>query len=452
MNINFNAFFRVIGLATFLMSGAMVIPLIVAIYYNEATSIQAFLCTIFFCVSIGIIIKKFLKPSEKTMTMRDSFFIVPIFWILASAISASPFVMQGCIPNPIHAFFETTSGLTTTGSSILKDVECLPKSMLYWRSFTHWLGGMGILIFMLALLPSIGMKGNALAAAESPGPTMDKLTPKISDSAKNLYKMYTVFTAIMIVILMLCGMNFFDASTHAFGSIGTGGFGIYNNSIAHYKSPLIEWIIAGFMIFSGINFNLYYYALTKKNGYKILLKDEEFRFYIIIILLEEMVENGVYEDVEANYYYTSGMLRANQTMNVIFGDVRREIISNLAERAFGLFEKQSHEELLSNPDYIRWINENTETENPGGVESMTQFRERIRKGFNELLDMHSKRRYQKMAADRNSVCVCHAGSISVIIMYLFDPDCKNFYSYTPDTGRGYVLEIENGKPISYSQL
>lgn len=285
MNINFNAFFRVIGLATFLMSGAMVIPLIVAIYYNEATSIQAFLCTIFFCVSIGIIIKKFLKPSEKTMTMRDSFFIVPIFWILASAISASPFVMQGCIPNPIHAFFETTSGLTTTGSSILKDVECLPKSMLYWRSFTHWLGGMGILIFMLALLPSIGMKGNALAAAESPGPTMDKLTPKISDSAKNLYKMYTVFTAIMIVILMLCGMNFFDASTHAFGSIGTGGFGIYNNSIAHYKSPLIEWIIAGFMIFSGINFNLYYYALTKRNGYKILLKDEEFRFYIIIILL-----------------------------------------------------------------------------------------------------------------------------------------------------------------------
>ena len=168
--------------------------------------------------------------------------------------------------------------------------------------------------------------------------------------------------------------------------------------------------------------------------------------------LEEMVENGVYEDVEANYYYTSGMLRANETMNIIFGDVRREIISNLAERDFGSFEKHSHEELLSNPDYIRWINEHTETENPGGIESMTQFRERIRKGFNELLDMHSKRRYEKTAANRNSVCVCHAGAISVIIMYLFDPDCKNFYSYTPDTGRGYVLEIENGKPVSYSQL
>lgn len=168
--------------------------------------------------------------------------------------------------------------------------------------------------------------------------------------------------------------------------------------------------------------------------------------------LQEMVDEGVYDDVAANYYYTSGMLRANETMNIIFGKVRREIISNLAERDFGIFEKHSHEELLSNPEYMRWITENTETENPGGVESMTQFRERIRTGFNELLDMHAKRKNEKLEENRNSVCVCHAGAISVIIMYLFDPNCENFYSYTPDTGRGYVLEIENDKPISYSKL
>lgn len=168
--------------------------------------------------------------------------------------------------------------------------------------------------------------------------------------------------------------------------------------------------------------------------------------------LKDMVDAGIYQSVVADYYYTSGMLRANETMNIIFGKVRREIISNLAERDFGTFEKHSHAELLSNPDYMKWITESTETENPGGVESMTQFRQRVRMGFTELLDMHLRRKNEKLEKNRNSVCVCHAGAISVIIMYLFDPGCENFYSYTPDTGRGYVIEIENGKPIGYSQL
>ena len=168
--------------------------------------------------------------------------------------------------------------------------------------------------------------------------------------------------------------------------------------------------------------------------------------------LQKMVDDGVYDGVIAKHFYTSGMLRANQTMNIIFGKVKREIISNLQERDFGDFEKHSHEELLSNPAYVRWINEHTETEKPAGIESMTEFRERIRTGFNELLDMHLKRKSEKSEENRNSVCVCHAGAISVIIMYLFDPNCENFYEYTPDTGRGYVIEIENGEPISYSKL
>lgn len=317
MNINFNAFFRVIGLALLLMSGALLIPLAVAIYYNETTSIKAFFTVIFISAALGIIIKSITKSSNKTLTMRDSFFIVPLFWILTSVISAAPFVIQGCIPNPISAFFETTSGLTTTGSSVLKDVELLPKSMLYWRSFTHWLGGMGILIFMLALLPSIGLTSNALAAAEAPGPTMDKLTPKISDTAKNLYSMYSILTVLMIAILMFLGMDFFDASVHTFGSIGTGGFSVYNNSIAHYNNPTIELAIAGFMILSGINFNLYFYSITKKDGYKILLKDEEFRFYIIIIvcatfaIATNLFKSGLYDiitSLRASFFQVASII------------------------------------------------------------------------------------------------------------------------------------------------
>lgn len=168
--------------------------------------------------------------------------------------------------------------------------------------------------------------------------------------------------------------------------------------------------------------------------------------------LEEMLKEGVYKDIVCNHYYTSGMLRANQTMNVLFGKVRREVIKDLSERYFGSFEKHSHEELLENPEYIRWISESTETENPGGVESMTEFRSRIRRGFNELLDMHLKRRLAEDERDRNSVCICHAGTISAIIMYLFEPLAPNFYAYTPNTGRGYVIEIENGKPVSYSKI
>jgi len=267
------------------MGAAMILPLIVSAIYNEIDIVITFIYTIVPVSIIGFLIYYKVIPSQTHLTVRDGFLIVSVCWILAAIISALPFVLSGAIPNIFDAFFECSSGLTTTGATILTDIESLPKGILFWRAFTHWLGGMGILVFAVALLPSLGIGANILASAEAPGPTMDKITPKISDTAKNLYKIYAVITILEIILLMAAGMNLFDASTHTFGSVGTGGFSNYNNSIAHFNSVPIEMIITIFMILSGVNFNLYFYSIRKSGGIRNLLADEEFKLYIIIIVV-----------------------------------------------------------------------------------------------------------------------------------------------------------------------
>ncbi|QHI73153.1 TrkH family potassium uptake protein [Aminipila terrae] len=261
----------------------MVLPLIVSAIYNEKDIVISFISTIVPVSIIGFVLYYKVVPVQTALTVRDGFLTVSVCWILASFISAMPFVLSGSIPNIFDAFFECSSGLTTTGATALKDIESLSKGILFWRAFTHWIGGMGILVFAVALLPSLGIGANTLAATEAPGPTMDKITPKISDSAKNLYTIYTILTLLEIILLMLAGMDLFDASTHTFGSVGTGGFSNYNNSIAHFNSVPIEMIITVFMILAGVNFNLYFYTFKNKRGIRKLLVDEEFRLYIIII-------------------------------------------------------------------------------------------------------------------------------------------------------------------------
>lgn len=285
MNLNIKAFIRSLGVLMMVMGAAMVLPLIVSAIYNEVDIIIAFIYTIVPVSLIGFLIYHKVVPSQTHLTVRDGFLIVSVSWILASIISAVPFVLSGAIPNIFDAFFECSSGLTTTGATILTDIESLPKGILFWRAFTHWLGGMGILVFAVALLPSLGIGANILASAEAPGPTMDKITPKISDTAKNLYKIYAIITLLEIILLMFAGMNLFDATTHTFGSVGTGGFSNYNDSIAHFNSVPIEMIITVFMILSGVNFNLYFYSFRKTGGIRNLLADEEFKLYIIIIFV-----------------------------------------------------------------------------------------------------------------------------------------------------------------------
>lgn len=285
MNLNIKAFVRSLGVLMMVMGAAMILPLIVCAIYNEIEVMLYFMYTILPVCLIGFLIYYKVNPSQTTLTVRDGFLIVSVCWILASAISAIPFVLCGAIPNIFDAFFECSSGLTTTGATILTDIEVLPKGLLFWRAFTHWLGGMGILVFAVALLPSLGIGANILASAEAPGPTMDKISPKISDTAKNLYKIYAVITLLEIVLLMMAGMNLYDASTHTFGTVGTGGFSTYNNSVAHFNSVTIEMIITVFMLLSGINFNLYFYSIRKSAGMKIFFADEEFKLYMIIVVV-----------------------------------------------------------------------------------------------------------------------------------------------------------------------
>ncbi len=286
MVINAKAYVKIMGMLSIIAGFSMVFPLITGIVYKEESSINAFGDTIGASLLFGIflvILSRKVKGDRRFthLKTRDAFLIVASTWILFSAIAAFPYVIQGCIPSFIDAFFETSSGFTTTGSSILTDVEALPKAMLFWRMFAHWLGGMGILVLAIALLPQLGINGQAIVKAEAPGPTLSKVTPKMSDTARTLYVTYFAFTVVQTILLMFGGVDFFDSVTHTFATVGTGGFSNYNASVGHFDSAYVEGVITVFMILSGVNFNLYFLSL--KGGLSILFKDSELRAYLIFI-------------------------------------------------------------------------------------------------------------------------------------------------------------------------
>ena len=281
MDLNWNVILRVIG-ALFIVIGFSMIPaMIVSIIYSEPTIIEAFIKTIIPSIIFGGLLMLLNKQKKGRTKVRDGYIIVALCWILASIVAAAPFVISGEITNPIDAFFETCSGFSTTGSSILTDVEAMSKGLLFWRSFTHWLGGMGILIFAIALLPNLGISGQAIAKAETPGPTLDKLTPKLSDTAKMLYLLYLCFTAAETILLMFGGVSLFDSLVHTFGTVGTGGFSSYNKSVGHFDSAYVDIVISIFMIMSGVNFNLYF--IIFRQHLKAFFKDAELRLYLSIV-------------------------------------------------------------------------------------------------------------------------------------------------------------------------
>ena len=224
-----------------------------------------------------------IKPSNKSIYHRDGFAIVAFGWILISFFGALPFFVSGEIPSFVDSLFESISGFTTTGSSILSDVQVLPKGILFWRSFTHWIGGMGVLVLTLAILPSVGAKTYNIMKAESPGPTMDKIVPRIGQTAKILYGIYTGMTVILIILLLIAGMPFYDSMIHAFGTAGTGGFSNMNASVGAYNSVYIEVIITCFMLLFGINFSLYYCLI--KGNFKSIFRNEELRTYLGVVLV-----------------------------------------------------------------------------------------------------------------------------------------------------------------------
>ncbi|HML36951.1 MAG TPA: TrkH family potassium uptake protein [Bacillota bacterium] len=258
----------------------MLPSVLVSILYGEADATEAFIRTIAPMLVVGAIITFAVKADFHHLRIRDGYVIVALCWTLASVLGSIPFIVSGCIPNFSDAFFETVSGFTTTGSSVLTDIESLPKGLIFWRSFTHWIGGMGIIVFAIALLPALGISGQRIAQAETTGPTFGKLTPKMTDSAKILYSIYLSMTVLEVALLMLGGMSLFDALINTFGSVGTGGFSNYNASIMHYNNLYYELVIGVFMLLAGVNFTLYYHVL--RGHWRDFFSDSELKFYLII--------------------------------------------------------------------------------------------------------------------------------------------------------------------------
>lgn len=269
----------IIGKMLGVQSVLLLLPMIVGMMYGEKTSSAFLITSVLLAVCFAIWGRK--RPENTTIYAKEGLVIVATAWIFWSLFGALPFFLSGSIPNYVDAFFETVSGFTTTGSTILTNIEVLPKGMIFWRALTHWVGGMGVLVFVMVLTSLDEKNSMHLMRAEVPGPEADKLVPKARATAQLLYGMYFVLTAVEAVLLLCGGMNLFDAVTHAFSTAGTGGFSGYNASVAHFDSAYIDGVITVFMILFGINFNLYFLLVLK--DLKNVWKNEELRAYLGII-------------------------------------------------------------------------------------------------------------------------------------------------------------------------
>lgn len=282
--MNFRIIAYIVGWVCNFQAIFMVLPCITALVYQEH-EFFAFLISMILCLIAGIPLTA-RKPKNKVFYTKDGCVAVALSWLALCIFGSVPFVLSGSIPHPIDAFFETVSGFTTTGSSILTDVEVLPHCILMWRSFTHWIGGMGVLVFLLSLLPLAGGYHMNLMKAESPGPSVSKLVPKVQQTAKILYSIYIGMTLLQIVLLLIGNIPLFDTLCIAFGTAGTGGFGIRNDSMGSY-STYCQIVTTIFMILFGVNFSAYYLILTKK--IRQALKFEEVRYYFGIIAAAVLV-------------------------------------------------------------------------------------------------------------------------------------------------------------------
>ena len=279
--MNVKIIFRVLGLLLIVEGLFMLISMGVALLFDDGDA-RAFIYSSLICILPGLIIFAFTKGNTRNVSKRDGFLIVTLVWMVFSFFGSLPYVFSGAIPNYTNAFFETMSGFTTTGSSILENIEEMPHGILFWRSLTQWLGGMGIIVLTLSVMPIFGIGGMQLFSAEVPGPTPDKISPKIHQTARVLWGLYFAFTALETILLRLGGMSWFDSVCHSLTTLATGGFSTKQASIAHWDSAYIQYVIIFFMILAGTNFSLTY--LVVKGKISRLYKDEEFKYYILFIV------------------------------------------------------------------------------------------------------------------------------------------------------------------------
>lgn len=263
--------------------GFMLLAALISLIYKDGVTLEIFLAGITTLVA-GLLAMVFTKNHSKEMNKREGYIVVTFGWIIMSLSGTLPYVLTDSIPNFTNAFFETMSGFTTTGASILNDIEIVPKGVLFWRSITHWIGGMGIIVLAIAILPLLGIGGMQLFAAEAPGPNADKLHPRITDTAKRLWLIYFGYTVAETILLKVAGMSFFDAINHSMATLSTGGFSTKNASVAHWNGqPIIQYIIILFMFLAGTNFVLSYFAF--KGKVQKIINDEEFKLYFKFIVI-----------------------------------------------------------------------------------------------------------------------------------------------------------------------
>ncbi len=283
MKLNYKIIFHFLGLLLLFNGGFILLSSLVSLIYKDGVTLDLFFAGIITLLAGGLMMFR-TKDHKKEMNKREGYIVVTFGWIIMTLSGTLPYILTGVIPEFTNAFFETMSGFTTTGASILNDIEAVPKGVLFWRSLTHWIGGMGIIVLAVAILPLLGIGGMQLFAAEAPGPSADKLHPRITDTAKRLWLIYFGYTAIETVLLKVAGMSFFDAINHAMCTLSTGGFSTKNESIAYWNDqPIIQYIIIVFMFLAGTNFVLSYFAF--KGKVQKIIKDEEFKLYFKFIVV-----------------------------------------------------------------------------------------------------------------------------------------------------------------------
>ena len=270
---------NLLGAILLIEAAAMLPAFLIALGYGDGDA-SALLKSMALLLAVGLLMRLLARPEKHDLRAREGFLCVALAWVLLSAFGSLPFVFSGVIPNYINACFEAVSGFTTTGATKLTSFEGLPRGVMFWRSFTHWIGGMGVLVLTLALLPQMSGRTSHLVRAESPGPTLSKIVPKMGDTAKILYIMYFVLTMAEFALLMLCGMDAYDAAIHAMGTAGTGGFSNYGASVGAFDSGAVDAVITVFMLLFGINFALFYRLLT--GGWRDVVHCEELRWYLCI--------------------------------------------------------------------------------------------------------------------------------------------------------------------------
>ncbi|WP_375238244.1 TrkH family potassium uptake protein [Aurantibacter sp.] len=312
IKLNYKIIFYFLGLLLLFNGGFMLLSALVSFIYSDGVTLQLCLSGLI-SIAIGGLFMLFTRNHKKVLNKREGYIVVTFGWIAMTLSGTLPYLITESIPNFTNAFFETMSGYTTTGASILNDIEAVPYGVLFWRSLTHWIGGMGIIVLAVAILPLLGIGGMQLFAAEAPGPSADKLHPRITDTAKRLWLIYFGYTAAETLLLKLAGMSFFDAINHAMCTLSTGGFSTKNASVAFWNdNPLIQYIIIFFMFLAGTNFVLSYYMF--KGKFSNIIKDDEFKLYTKFILAFTLIASVL-------IYFRADVSLSTINHPMVFGEV-----------------------------------------------------------------------------------------------------------------------------------